>query len=169
MKKMPRPGIEPRNLGLQGQYFIIKLPRPTTSQHPLTQKTYQTDASGFLSKRMLTGCRPKQLNGKALTLQVKVPGLDFRSRHLFHSVVAPPVAERFFAENWQTGGAKFNPGSHLSTQPFGGFRGFLRNSRKYGQDSLERPPNGGHFNQRPRSLVKQSTLKPTTTTLSCKK
>ena len=43
VKKMPRPGIEPRNFDVQGQYFTIKLSRPTTSQPLLTQKTCLAD------------------------------------------------------------------------------------------------------------------------------
>ena len=39
VKKMSRPGIEPRNFDLQDQCFTIKLCRPTTAQHLLTQKT----------------------------------------------------------------------------------------------------------------------------------
>ena len=46
MKNMHRPGIKSRNFDLQGQCF-------------LSEKT---------------GCQPRQLNGKALTLQVKIPG-----------------------------------------------------------------------------------------------
>ena len=35
-------------------------------------------------------------------------------------------------QNWKTGSAKFKPWSRKSTYPFGVFRGFLRNMRKYG-------------------------------------
>ena len=47
------------------------------------------------------------------------------------------------AQNWKTGGARFKPRSSLSTQPFGVFRGFLRNSRKYGIGSLRKTPAEG--------------------------
>ena len=52
------------------------------------------------------------------------------------------------AQNWKTGGAWFKPRSRLSTQPFGVFRGFLRNSLKYGLGSHRKtstegtPPTG---------------------------
>ena len=35
------------------------------------------------------------------------------------------------AQNWKTRGSRFKPRSRLSTQPFGIFCVFLRNSRKY--------------------------------------
>ena len=40
--------------------------------------------------------------------------------------------------------------------------GFLRNSRKYGLGSLRKTPHGGHSTYRPRSLMRQSALTPTT-------
>ena len=66
------------------------------------------------------------------------------------------------AQNWKMGGDRFKPRSHLSTQPFGVFRGFLRNSRKHGLGSLRKTPHGGHFSYRTRSLVRQSAFVPTT-------
>ena len=56
---------------------------------------------------------------------------------------APPVAKRVCAQSRQTRGARFNPWSRLSMQPFGVFRGFLRNSRKYGLGSLRKTPTEG--------------------------
>ena len=40
--------------------------------------------------------------------------------------------------------------------------GFLRNSRKYGLGSLRKTPHGGHPTHWSRSLVRQSTINPTT-------
>ena len=63
-----------------------------------------------------------------------------------HPTIAQPVAKRFCSNNWLTGGAEFN--SRLSTQPFGVFRSFLQNSRKYGLGFLKKtttegiPPTG---------------------------
>ena len=54
-----------------------------------------------------------------------------------------PVAERFCAQNWKKEGAGFDSRSRLSTQPFGVFRGFLRNSRKCGLGSLIKTPTEG--------------------------
>ena len=42
------------------------------------------------------------------------------------------------ARNLKMGGARFKPQSRLSTQPFRVFRGFLRNSHKYGLGSLKK-------------------------------
>ena len=56
---------------------------------------------------------------------------------------APPVAERFCAQSWQTECGRFNPRSCLSTYPFGVFGGFLRNSHKYGLGSLRKTPMAG--------------------------
>ena len=44
------------------------------------------------------------------------------------------------ARNWKTGDARFKSRSRLSTQPFGVFRGFLRNSRKSGLGSFRKTP-----------------------------
>ena len=55
-------------------------------------------------------------------------------------VQASPVAERFCPQNWQTGGARFYSWTRLSTQPFGVFRGFLRNLRKLWLGSFRKTP-----------------------------
>ena len=54
---------------------------------------------------------------------------------------APPVAEWVCAKNWQTRGARFNPLSRLSTQPFGIFCPHESSEThvNMGQDPLERP------------------------------
>ena len=49
--------------------------------------SYTIFITGFLSEKMLTGCRPGYFNCKALTLYVKVPEFNSRSGHIFHSVV----------------------------------------------------------------------------------
>ena len=56
------------------------------------------------------------------------------------SCEAPPVAELLCAQSWKMGGGKLNPRSCLSTEPFRVFRGFLRNSLKYGLGSLKKTP-----------------------------
>ena len=56
---------------------------------------------------------------------------------------ALPVAEWVCVQSWKTGSARFYPRSRLSTQPFGVFRGFLRNSRKYGLGSFRKTPTEG--------------------------
>ena len=61
------------------------------------------------------------------------------------------------AQNWQTGSARFEPWSRLSTQTFEVFRVFLGNSRKY--RIPQKDSHGGHSTHKPRSLVKQSALK----------
>ena len=53
------------------------------------------------------------------------------------------VEEWFCSQIWQTGGARFNPQSRLSTQTLGVFPGFLQNSRKYGLGSLRKTPTEG--------------------------
>ena len=78
----------------------------------------------------------------------------FKKVHLYSIgslTSAPPVAERFYAQNWLTEGASFNPRSRLLTQPFGVFHGFHRNSRKYGLGSFRKIPRGRHCTRRPRS------------------
>ena len=65
-----------------------------------------------------------------------------------------PVAKRFCAQNWWTGGAGFYSWTGLSTLPLGVFRGFIRNSCKYELGSLRKDapplpkegivPQGGH-------------------------
>ena len=78
---------------------------------------------------------------------------------------APPVAERFSARNWQTGSAMFNPRSRLSTQPFGVFRSYLRNSHKYIIGSLRKtstedtPPKGPGPTCGKLALTQHSSLK----------
>ena len=62
---------------------------------------------------------------------------------LIPSIFRPPVVERFCAQSWQTGGARFNSLSRWSTQPSGIFRCFLRNSRKYWLGSLRKTSMGG--------------------------
>ena len=47
------------------------------------------------------------------------------------------------SQNWKTGSARFKPRSRLSAHPFGVFRGFLRNSGKYGLGSLRKTPTEG--------------------------
>ena len=44
------------------------------------------------NETMLTGCRSRQLIGKALTLEVKVPQFDSRSWHLSHIVVKKGIS-----------------------------------------------------------------------------
>ena len=44
------------------------------------------------------------------------------------------------AQNWKIGGARFKSLSQLSTQPFGVFQGFLRNSHKNGLGSIRKTP-----------------------------
>ena len=70
--------------------------------------------------------------------------------HSFKSF-APPVAEWFCAQNWYTGGAGFNSQSHVSSESFGVFCGFLRNSLNYGLEFLRNIPHGGHPTYSPRS------------------
>ena len=68
-----------------------------------------------------------------LTLDFLASGNNIKmSVCIFPDVSASPVTKRFCARNWQTGGSRFNSRSPLSTQPFGVFRSFHRNSRKYG-------------------------------------
>ena len=75
--------------------------------------------------------------------------------------VAPPVAQPQRSK-LEDDGARFKPRSRLSTQPFGVFRGFLRNSRKYELGPFRQTPQGGHSTYRPRSLVRQLALIPIT-------
>ena len=72
------------------------------------------------------------------------------------------MVERFCVQSWQAGGARFNHRSYLSPQPFGDFRCFLRNSRKYGLESLRKTKNGGHSPYKPRSQKRIIDLNPTT-------
>ena len=53
------------------------------------------------------------------------------------------MAERFCPQSWLSGGARFNHRSRLSTYQFGDFRGFPRNSRKYGIGPLIKTPTVG--------------------------
>ena len=75
----------------------------------------------------------------------------------------PISGQAVIRSNWQTGGAWFKSRSRLSNQPFRVFRGFLRNSRKYGLGSLRKiptednPPIVG-----PGSTSKKLPLQPTT-------
>ena len=73
------------------------------------------------------------------------------------------MAEQFYAQNREAKGAGFDSQSRLSTYPFGVFRGFLRNSRKYGLGFLRKTPHGGHSTYSPRSHKRTIGLKLTIT------
>ena len=53
-------------------------------------------------------------------------------------------------------------GRSCQPKPFGVFRGFLRNSRKYGLGSLTKTPHGGHSTYSPRSHKRTIGHKSTT-------
>ena len=74
---------------------------------------------------------------------------------------APPVTERFCAQNWLTGCARFNPRSRLLAQPFGIFDHFFRNSPKYGLRYFRKTPHGEHSIDRLRSHKRTIGLNPT--------
>ena len=82
---------------------------------------------------------------KWLRLSMRLLGKWLRFKSLLNNllemfVVSLVVTITLFKapQNWKTGGARFKPWSRLSTKPFGVFRGFLRNSRKYGLGSLRK-------------------------------
>ena len=57
-------------------------------------------------------------------------------RQKSHQYKVPPLTKWFCLKNWLTGGAGINHWSCLSILPFGVFHVFLRNSRKFGLESL---------------------------------
>ena len=69
-------------------------------------------------------------------------------------------------QNWKKGGTRFKPRVRLSTQPFGVFGGFLRNSHKYFLGSLRKTLTEGIPPTDPGPSRGQLALKPTTTTKS---
>ena len=69
-----------------------------------------------------------------------------KSKYLhIHSRVIPIFCSHTSGstQNWKMGGARFKPWSCLSTQLFGVFHGFLRNSCKYELGSLRMTPTEG--------------------------
>ena len=79
--------------------------------------------------------------GWALSSGPEVPGSKLAWWNT--AMYTPHQWRRGNAQNWKTGGARFKPRSPLSTEPFGDFRGFLRNSCKYGLGSLRKTPMEG--------------------------
>ena len=84
---------------------------------------------------------------------------NFQSEAFFFNEIAPPLAEQFCFQSWQTGSAGFYFWSRLSTQPFKVFRGFLPNSSKSGFGSLRKTPHGRHSTYSPRSHKRTIGLK----------
>ena len=75
----------------------------------------------------------------------------------------PSVAELLCAQNWLTGGVGFESRSRSTTLPFG-FRGFLRNSRKYRLRCLGKTLTEGIPPIDPGPTSGQLDIKPTSTT-----
>ena len=114
--------------------------------------------------------RVLQLQKTNFTYTYKQYGILFH-KQTFKFCLTPcrPISSRaVLCSNWQTGGARFKPLSRLSTQTFGVFRAFLRNSSKYGLGSLRKTPHDGHSPCRLRSHKRTIGLYATTiTTTSC--
>ena len=103
---------------------------------------------GFLRNSFKYGLGSlRKIPTEGTSLQVQVPQADNWPQNLQPN---PLVTERYCAQNCQTGGARFKPLLCLSTWSFGIFRGFVRNSRKYGQGSLRKASHGGLSRYRPR-------------------
>ena len=85
-----------------------------------------------------------------------IPGLSFDK-------IRPHQWRSGNAQNWNTGGARFNPQSRFLTYPFRVFHGFLRNLCKYGLGSLRKTPTEGTPNIVPDPTSRQldSILQPT--------
>ena len=82
--------------------------------------------------------RPSGVVSRGAGCRTKGPWFKSRVRHECQTVSqASLVAERFCAKTQQTGDARFNP---RLTYLFKVFRGFLRNSSKYGLRSLRKTP-----------------------------
>ena len=87
-------------------------------------------------------CRPSGAVARKPGCCTIGPGFESRVRHGCETV-RPLVYECLNSsalKNWYTGSAWFNSRSRQSTQPFGVFRGFFRNSRKYGLGFLRKIP-----------------------------
>ena len=120
-----------------GWYFTLFFLRQFISWLYCSNKTL----SGYPSKQKpIKRCRGQESRLLHQMSQVRIPGKAWVS---YCPSMALPVAEQFCAENWQSGSARFILRSRLSTQPFGVFRGFLRNTRKYGLGFIRKTPTEG--------------------------